>query len=60
MPGPKNQPGDTAEEAPPGEDVNSSSETTQITKTETPKIQIPRELVSKIPSGKNTTRTNHN
>jgi hypothetical protein len=46
MPGPKNQPGDAAEEAPPGEDVNSSSETTQITKTETPKIQIPRELQS--------------
>ena len=31
MPGPKNKPGSAAEEAPPGDDVNKSSEA-QITK----------------------------
>ena len=47
MPGPKNKPGSVAEEAPPGDDVNKSSEA-QITKikTKNSKIQFTRELQS--------------
>ena len=47
MPGPKNQPGSAAEEAPPGDDVNKSSEA-QITKIENPKIKTPREQSPKF------------
>ena len=47
MPGPKNKPESVAEEAPPGDDVNKSSEA-QITKikTKNSKTQFPRELQS--------------